>query len=141
MLARNFRFTIQNNLGDSVAQNNIEIESRKWKGSDDGTVAFEAAEESVYLMDATVLNDAGWDSGAAFDNSGTGDEWEGGDFELYVKLAAGTYDGTVDVYYEPSTDAGSQFADNGEGHLVCVFAIATTLTGTTTATFYKSFSL
>ena len=146
MLARDFKFVVKNDTGVTIEQNAITINGRKYKGSSDGTVEFESAEEtSMYINDATAgIVDGAYEGGDAFDNSGTADEWVGGAFELTVAIpsstGAATYAGNIEVYYHPSTDGGTTFADDGEGHLVCVLALATTITSAT-ATFVKTFEL
>ena len=132
MLARNWRFGIQNDIGVALGAAGAVIKARRWKGSSDGTVAFEASEAVIY-SNAASIGSGSYQPEDNVDNSA--DEYEGGAFELTITIGTGTPTGDITVYYEVSTDAGGTWPDANEGSPVCVLNI------TATGTFVKTFQL
>jgi hypothetical protein len=131
MLARNYRFTVLNQTGQTVAANAVKIQARRHKFSTDGALEYEGSEAEVFNNGSTIANGA-YSSGAALNNSST--LFLGGDFEVEVTAPA-SVDGNVTIYYEPATDGGTQFASNGLGIMVAV------LTFTASGTKHKHFRL
>ena len=132
-LPRNYRFTAFNSTGQTILQNNITVESRRYKFTSAGALSFDGSETQVYIMDVGGgLATATYDNGTAVDNSS--DLYIGGDFEFTV-VAPASSDGNVLLYFDSSTDAGSTFPDNGLGILVA------TLNFTTSGTKITNFSL
>ena len=117
MLGRNYRFTLLNSCGQTLAQNSVTVQARRWKWGPAGARLDETDEAQAYIMDAAAgLATANYDSDSAIDNSTT--KWVGGDFELTVTAPASA-SGDVILYYEQSTDGGTTFATNGLGREVC----------------------
>ena len=129
MLPRNYRFTVQNITGQTIAANGIVVHMRRWKRASDGSITFEATEATV-LDNPTVLAAAtfadiitplpggapvpqlatgGYQDGTAQDNST--DKWEGGtiDFRATAPVSA---NGSVILFFKRSTDGGTTFDDD-----------------------------
>ena len=54
MLARNYRFTLLNLCGQTLAQNSVTVQARRWKWGPAGARLDESAEAQVYIMDAAA---------------------------------------------------------------------------------------
>jgi hypothetical protein len=130
-LARNYRFTVRNETGQTLAANAVKVQARRWKFASDGALSYEANETEV-LNNGSTIATAAYASSSAVDNSA--DLFIGGDFELEVTAPASS-NGDVILYYEPATDGGTQFATNGLGAIVAV------LNFITSGTKFKHFSI
>ncbi|UCC32131.1 MAG: hypothetical protein JSU86_07580 [Phycisphaerales bacterium] len=147
MLGHTWRFGVKNDTGVQIDTGKATIKSRMWKGSSDGTVAFQGSEGSIYSNSANIT-DGSYLAEDTYDNSSN--EYEGGDFELSVTFDSGdTPSGDVLVYFERSTDGGTTWPDDGangdnedNAHLVCVMSITETAgLGTAGEVYVKPFEL
>ena len=128
MLAHTYRFTLRNECGQTLAQNNATVTARKFKWSA-GTKSYDASEDTDYTMDdAGGLADGSYDNGSTVDNSS--DLWDGGDFVLSITAPASA-SGEFYLYYDVSTDGGTDWPTNGYGRLVAVIAFTSSGTKST----------
>jgi len=130
MLPRNYRFTVQNITGQTIAASGIVVHMRRWKRASDGSITFEATEATVLdnpttLMTATfpdvltplpggggavpLLATGGYQDGTAQDNST--DKWEGGTIDFRATAPVSS-NGSVILFFKRSTDGGTTFDDD-----------------------------
>lgn len=124
MLGRNYRFTAKNETGQTIAAAATTVNARRYKFASDGSITFETAEANILSNAATLANGA-YTAEDAVDNSA--DKWLGGTFE-FVVIAPASSNGNVILYYEESTDGGTDWPDSGLSHVVAVlnFTVAGT---------------
>ena len=129
MLARNYRFAVQNVTGQTIPASGVIVHMRRWKRASDGSITFEATEATV-LDNPSVLATAsfpvhaqqqprdviapmlatgGYFDGTAQDNSS--DKWEGATVE-FVAVAPSLANGPVILLFKRSTDGGTNFDDD-----------------------------
>lgn len=132
-LPRNYRFKIQNATGQTITQDNgITVRARRVKLDSNGALSFEGSEATILDNGTTDVTANSYFAGTAQDNST--DKWLGGDFE-FVVTAPVSSNGDVRLFFERSTDGGTDFDDDGLGQVVAV------LTFTTSGTKRRTFSL
>jgi hypothetical protein len=136
MLARNYRFTVENKLGQTIAVDDVDITARRWKPNASGTLNFETVETLFHREPNTVANNAFFATSGA-DNTTSG--FYGGDFSCKLTAPASS-DGRLIIRYEVSTDGGAAFgsgnsAVTGAGDIVAVMNV------TTAGTYFKPFSV
>ena len=108
MLPHNYRFTVQNSCGQTLAAMGAMLKMRRWKRASDGSVTFESAEATVFENTGTLATGAYLD-GTIQDNSTT--KWEGATacFEVTAPTSAS---GPVVLLFKRSCDGGTLFDDN-----------------------------
>lgn len=132
-LPRNYRFKVQNRTGQTITQDNgVTVKARRVKLDSSGALSFEGSEATVLDNGTTDISNNAYLAGTAQDNST--DKWLGGDFEFTVTAPASS-NGDVLLFFERSTDGGTDFDDDGLGKLI------TSLNFTTSGTKRRSFSL
>ncbi len=132
-LPRNYRFKIQNALGQTITQDNgITVKARRVKLDSNGALSFESSEATILDNGTTDVTASSYFAGTAQDNST--DKWLGGDFEFTVTAPVSS-SGDVRLFLERSTDGGTDWDDDGLGQIVAV------LTFTTSGTKRRTFSL
>ena len=130
MLGKTYRFVAQNNTGVALAAtDSITITAIRKSFSSTG-FGFETA-QSTELSGGASLPSASFLVGATIDNSTTG--WEFGDFTVSATITTATPTGTVNFWYQTSSDGGATWANNGLG--VPVASLGFTATGTQTTNF------
>ncbi len=127
VLARDYRFVVENDSGDDVEVGSVKIDAKRWNFDQSGVLTYEGSETEVYANGA-IISDGAVGTGGSVDNSS--DLFIGGDFNVTVTGAAAPDGGSVFVYYETSTDGGVTFpgisgiADN-EGDIVVSVPVQT----------------
>jgi hypothetical protein len=108
MLPHNYRFTVQNVTGQTLAALGAMVKLRRWKRASDGSITFEASEATV-LENTGTLNTATYLDGAIQDNATL--KWEGATVCFEVTAPASS-SGPVILYFKRSCDGGTTFDDN-----------------------------
>jgi len=130
MLAHTYRFTLRNECGQTLAQNNATVTGRRFKWAA-GTKSYDDETTEYTMDDAGGLADGSYDNGATRDNDDSGAElWDGGDFVLTITAPASA-SGEFYLYYDVSTDGGTDWPTNGYGRLVAVIAFTSSGTKST----------
>jgi len=108
MLPHNYRFTVQNACGQTIAISGAMVKMRRWKRASDGSVSFESS-EALVLENTGTLATATFLDGTVQDNSSL--KWEGGTvcFEVTAPASAS---GPVVLLFKRSCDGGTDFDDD-----------------------------
>ncbi len=121
-LGPDFRFTVYNSTGQTIAAGGILVRYKGWKYANDASVSFEssittAVNLSTVPASPSTLTNTTYMSSAAIDNSVT--KLIGATIEFTVTAPASS-NGDVILYIDRSLDDGATFPDNGLGQVVCV---------------------
>lgn len=130
-LPHTYRFKVFNGLGQTITTGNVTVLARRHKLDAIGALSFEGSETSV-LSNGSGLTNGSYLAGTTQDNSSN--KYMGGDFEFSVTAPASS-NGDVVLYFERSTDGGTDFDTDGLGDVVA------SLNFTTSGTKKKTFSL
>lgn len=122
MLARNYRFTVLNSTGQTVAIAGVVIKGRRKKLGSTGALAYEATEASIMSNAGTIAN-AAYSSSSGIDNST--DLFLEGDFTVTAAVLASAA-GDLTIYYEVSTDGGTTWPTPGNGVIVAAITVPAT---------------
>ncbi len=128
-LPHTYRFKVLNSTGQTIATDSIFVRARRVKFDSAGALSYEGSEATVFSY-ASTLATATYQAGTTQDN--TTNKWLGGDFEFTVTAPASSA-GDVVLYFERSTDGGTDFDDDGLGEVVAVLNFTTS--GTKRVTF------
>lgn len=125
MLGSTYRFTAINNTGVAFgAGDAVTIKAIRWNVDSSGARVAEAPEATVASAILSSVASGSSANGATQDNTAAGAKWLGGDFSVDVLMNTGSPSGTVDIYYEISTDGGTTWPDAGNGELVASIPIS-----------------
>lgn len=111
MLGEHYRFHIVNNGGATVqfstdgANNSFTIDAILWKFDSNGEVVH-STETELFADPSADLSDGSSAEGSSVDNSSN--HYIGAECIAIFESDA-TLDGTIDIYYEQSTDGGTTF--------------------------------
>lgn len=115
MLGRNYRFSVNNQLGVNVT---VTIQARRWKLASDGSITFDS-EVEVFNEAAIASSSTAWTEDTAIDNSTA--KYIGADLEIVVTPASsytGSASTVVTVQIQRSTDGGTTWPDDGRGETI-----------------------
>lgn len=128
-LPPHYRFKVRNQTTQTIAADSIFVRAKRVKFDTNGALSYEASEATLVSSGSPLANNA-YLAGTTQDN--TTAQWLGGDFEFTVTAPTGA-NGNVTCYFERSTDAGTDWDDNGLGQIVAVLNF--TAAGTKRVTF------
>lgn len=115
MLGRNYRFSVNNQLGVNAT---VTIQARKWKLDSSGALVY-SSEAQEFNESAIASSSSAWTEDTAIDNSS--DLYFGADLEIVVTPAS-TYTASattvVSVQIQRSTDGGTTWPDDGRGETI-----------------------
>src|SRR5262245_45894083 len=128
-LPRNYRFTVKNGTGQTIAANAVKVFARRHKFTSSGALSYEGSEATLMDNGSTIGNGS-YASSSGVDNSS--DKYTGGAFIFNVTAPASS-NVNVDLYLDLSTDGGSAWDDNGLGAFIG--SLNFTTSGTKTMSF------
>ena len=124
MLGTTYRFTAVNNTGVTFgAGDSVTIKTKRWNVDSSGVRVAESAEATVASAILSSVASGSSASGSTQDNTAAGTKWFGGDFSIDILMNTGSPSGSVDIYYDISTDGGTTWPDAGKGELVASVSI------------------
>ena len=126
-LGPDFRFSVYNGTGQTIASGGIVVKYRGWKYANDASVVFDGSASVPLNLGAipaspTTLVNTAYLNSAAIDNSTI--KLIGATIEFTVTAPASS-NGDVILYIDRSLDDGATFPDNGLGQVVCVLNFTT----------------
>lgn len=126
-LGPDFRFSIYNGTGQTIAGGGIVVRYKGWKYANDASVVFDGSIITAINLGTTpaspaTLTNVTYLNSAAIDNSVA--KLIGATIEFTVSAPASS-NGDVILYIERSLDDGTTFPDNGLGQVVAVLNFTT----------------
>jgi hypothetical protein len=126
-LGPDFRFTVLNSTGQTIAASGVVVRYKAWRYANDASVQFDSSVVtpitlgSIPASPGTLINNS-YMSSDAIDNSTS--KWVGATIEFTVTAPASS-NGDVVLYIDRSLDDGTTFPDNGLGQVIAVLNFTT----------------
>jgi hypothetical protein len=127
-LGRNYRFTVLNSCGQTLASGAIVIKARRWYFDSSGVQTWEGSEATLDTSGSTLATGS-YFNGTAQDNTAPTRPYLGGTFKISI-TAPTSANGPITVWLQRSTDGGTSWPDNGLGTVAKVFAATAATTYT-----------
>ena len=126
-LGPDFRFSVYNGTGQTIASGGITVKYRGWKYANDASVTFDGSATVPLNLGTTpasptTLVNIAYLNSAAIDNSVA--KLIGATIEFTVNAPASA-NGDVILYIERSLDDGTTFPDNGLGQVIAILNFTT----------------
>lgn len=131
-LPQDYRFSVKNNCGQTIAVSGVEVTGRRVKFDSTGVLNYESTEKQFFVNNSTILNN-GWLAGQQISNSGASDSWLGGDFTFKI-VGPASAAGDVQLFLDKSQN-GTIWDSPSSGVLIVGPAAIPSVTG------YVSFGL